>query len=511
MSASRNRFFVCVCVAMLTVGVAGAQGLDPVQAEEQGVDVGGQGDASVGQRTLQLGTESTRLLLIPESSNDRVMAFDADTGDLVDADFIPTDATNLSTPINAILNGDKSGILVSDQLEDVVQEYDLDGNYVGVFAPAGGVNNDILDNIRGIDLHPTSGNLLVTVGSGLNSDAIAEFDTAGNSVGNFVANGAGGLDSPFDILFGTDALVGGITSDAIHRYDPATGTHLGDLLTGVGFPEQLAFAPSNGNLLVANFSGSPSGIIEVQPDGTVVATYDVISGPRGVYELANGNLLVTDGDGVHEITRANTLVESKITGVSARFIELIEIPGANLVINEIDYDQAGTDTEEFLEIYNPTGSPVNLDGYTVELVNGSTDVIYDTIALPAVDLAPDDYFVICSNAATVPNCDLDDDPDTDFIQNGAPDAVGLRDGTGALVDAVSYEGDTTGYTEGSGVGLEDDDTIDYFSISRFPNGVDTDQNNVDLSGRCNSPGLPNFDTTSDCVQVPVELMSFTID
>ena len=31
-------------------------------------------------------------------------------------------------------------ILVSDQIDDVVQEYDLDGNYIGVFAPAGGAD-----------------------------------------------------------------------------------------------------------------------------------------------------------------------------------------------------------------------------------------------------------------------------------------------------------------------------------------------------------------------------------
>jgi len=509
MSASRNRFFVCVCVAMLAAGLAGAQSLDPVQAEEQGIDVGGQGGASVGQRTYQQTTEATQLLLVPDWSNDRVMAFDAATGDLVDENFIPTDAINLASPKAAILKADGTSILVCDQLRDAVQEYDLDGNYVGIFAPAGGVNTAVLDNARGIRYHPTTGSLLVTIGSGGNQDAVAEFDASGAYLGTFVAPGAGGVDSPFDILVDAEALVTASTSDAVHRYDASTGGHLGDLVTGIDFPQQVAIAPSNGNILIAVWGGS--FIREVQPDGTFVADYTIADDPRGVYELPNGNLLYANGSGVHEITRANTLVESKITGMSAQYIHLVEIPGANLVINEIDYDQAGTDTEEFLEIYNPTGSPVNLDGYTVELVNGSTDVIYDTIALPAVDLAPDDYFVICSNAATVPNCDLDDDPDTDFIQNGAPDAVGLRDGTGALVDAVSYEGDTTGYTEGSGVGLEDDDTIDYFSISRFPNGVDTDQNNVDLSGRCNSPGLPNFDTTSDCVQVPVELMSFTID
>jgi hypothetical protein len=103
---------------------------------------------------------------------------------------------------------------------------------------------------------------------------------------------------------------------------------------------------------------------------------------------------------------------------------------------------------------------VSLGGYTVELVNGTGGgaAVYQTVPLPVVDLADGDYFVICSNAATTVNCDLDVDPDTDLIQNGSPDAVALRDATGALVDTVSYEGDTGApYTEGSGVTRDDRD------------------------------------------------------
>ena len=73
---------------------------------------------------------------------------------------------------------------------------------------------------------------------------------------------------------------------------------------------------------------------------------------------------------------------------------------------------------------------------------------------------------------------------------------------GNLVDAVSYEGDTAGYTEGSGTGLVDDPAIDSSSISRFPDGVDTDQNNVDFSQRCATPGEANTAETTDCAPAP---------
>ena len=167
---------------------------------------------------------------------------------------------------------------------------------------------------------------------------------------------------------------------------------------------------------------------------------------------------------------------------------------AQLVINEVDYDQASTDTAEFVEIKNVSGAPVDLTGYTLELVNGSggNAVIYDTIALSAVSLAAGDFFVVCANAATVANCDLDDGPNTNFIQNGGPDAVGLRNAAAALVDAVSYEGDTLApYTEGSGTGLIDNPGTDDFGLSRSPDGTDTNQNNVDFDFCQITPGTAN--------------------
>jgi len=275
-------------------------------------------------RVAARGQMQTGILLVPESTNDRVMAFDPTTGDLIDPDFIPADPTNLSTPIHAVLSADGTLVLVSDQLEDVVQSYAVDtGAYVGVFAPAGGANTAILDNIRGIAVRPSDGHLLVSVGGGANDDAIAEFDTTGTYVGNFVANGAAGLDSPFDVTaFGADWLVGGITSDAIHRYD-AGGSALTNFSAINTFPEQVSVT-GGGNVLVGNFSGTEEGVVEYSSTGSLVGIYDPASlgGYRGAYELGNGNILTTNGSGVHEIDRSGNLVQTKIAGVSGRFIEL---------------------------------------------------------------------------------------------------------------------------------------------------------------------------------------------
>jgi predicted extracellular nuclease len=180
-----------------------------------------------------------------------------------------------------------------------------------------------------------------------------------------------------------------------------------------------------------------------------------------------------------------------LTAVVAFLALAAPAPAASttLVINEVDYDQPSTDTAEFLELKNVSASAINLDSYAVQLVNGTGGgaAVYQTIDLPEVSLATGDHYVICANAATTASCDLDI---VDSIQNGAPDAIGLRL-DGVLVDALSYEGSSGApYTEGSGVGLEDTGGSGE-GLSRCPDGTDTDQNNVDFLLRAITPGAAN--------------------
>lgn len=177
---------------------------------------------------------------------------------------------------------------------------------------------------------------------------------------------------------------------------------------------------------------------------------------------------------------------------------LLAVPAqAALVINEIDYDQPLSDTAEFIELYNSGPGAVALLDYSVVLINGNGGAVYNTYLLPDVSLAAGEFFVLCANSANTPNCSLQVTPPTDMIQNGAPDAVALYDAGSALIDAVSYEGDLAGYVEGSGVGLVDG-SIAFQSIARYPDGNDTDQNNVDFTVQCSTPGWPNPGSTEGC-------------
>jgi len=168
-----------------------------------------------------------------------------------------------------------------------------------------------------------------------------------------------------------------------------------------------------------------------------------------------------------------------------------------LVINEIDYDQPSTDRAEFIELKNVGSKSVDLTGVSVQLINGNGDSDYNTFGLPSQTLGAGDYFVICADPSNTPRCNLDVSPNTNLIQNGAPDAVAILF-AGTVIDAVSYEGDVLSVVEVSGDGLADSSSIEFVSISRFPDGVDTDQNNVDLSLRCTTPGQSNSVDSTSC-------------
>ena len=114
------------------------------------------------------------------------------------------------------------------------------------------------------------------------------------------------------------------------------------------------------------------------------------------------------------------------------FTFLISLTSFGQTINEIDPDQTGTDTAEFIEIkWTPNTS---LNGYIVVLFNGSSDTSYDTIDLATATTDADGLYVMFP---------------TGSIQNGADAAAIYQDlatnfpsGTGTtttnLIDAIVY-------------------------------------------------------------------------
>ncbi|KQC14889.1 MAG: hypothetical protein APR63_13210 [Desulfuromonas sp. SDB] len=253
------------------------------------------------------------VLLIPNSTDDYVGMFDPVDGTYLGVFIIEDTAGalyNFSTPINAV-QGPFGYIFVSDQVTDAVYGFDSLGNFLYVVA-----DTTYLNNVRGIDFRNDT--LFVTSGD----DYVAMFDGPMSFVGNFIQDGT----DPFDILFLEDSTclycdIQGST-DNVRQYDKDGANP--NVIFNISFPEQVQYDIAYpGHFLNAAFSDDQ--ITEFLIDGTIVNTWTWNS-PRGVFRLGNGNILVTDGIGVHELDSATgALVETEDSG-SYRFIELVDLP-----------------------------------------------------------------------------------------------------------------------------------------------------------------------------------------
>ncbi len=165
------------------------------------------------------------------------------------------------------------------------------------------------------------------------------------------------------------------------------------------------------------------------------------------------------------------------------------------VINEVDYDQAGTDTLEFVEIYNPGTTGVDLGEYTLELVNGNGGAAYESVALNeglGTDLLGAGELLVVGSAgalALVPQS-VKTIALPGAIQNGAPDGLRIVDAQGTLIDGLAYEGAMVGTGEGDYAPADLSDSA--ASLARCPDGADTDDNWTDFElVSAPSPGILN--------------------
>lgn len=343
----------------LTIANTGTEALEwsIEEAPEESAAAQALADLDPGRRQLL----RDGVLLIPDSGPDLVAAYDPETGDLLDPEFI-TYPESLGVTTHIILNVEQDGFLVSSQSDDVVYEFGLDGEFRGVFAPIGGEDNDILNNIRGMAISPW-GTVLVT--SALGGDRVVEFDADGELLGDFITDGAGGIGGPWSIVFREDDVLVSASRGNIYQYDH-TGAPLSVWNDEINFPEQI-HRQENGNLLAAAFL-SPSGVWEMDPDGATLDVYDAVGGNRGVYPLPNGNLLTTNSGGVHEIDRGSTLIETKPDDTGNRMItkvqrdrpceEPADVPW--LSVSDESGTTAAGESSEVTVLVDSTGLPAGL-------------------------------------------------------------------------------------------------------------------------------------------------------
>jgi predicted extracellular nuclease/endonuclease I len=126
---------------------------------------------------------------------------------------------------------------------------------------------------------------------------------------------------------------------------------------------------------------------------------------------------------------------------------------ADVFINEIHYDNAGSDVGEAVEIAGVAGT--DLTGWSIILYNGSNGTSYSSVSLSGI--IPDQQGGFGTQFFTKSG-----------IQNGAPDAFALVDNLGVVVEFLSYEGTLTA-TNGPANGLTSID-IGVAETSSTPTG-----------------------------------------
>ncbi|MBK3516029.1 lamin tail domain-containing protein [Carboxylicivirga marina] len=95
---------------------------------------------------------------------------------------------------------------------------------------------------------------------------------------------------------------------------------------------------------------------------------------------------------------------------------IVNHSNAQILINEIDPDQTGSDVAEFIELYNSSASSISLDGYELVLYNGSDNASYANYPLDIYSIEANGYFVIGNVAGA--------DISLSSLQNGT-DAIAL--------------------------------------------------------------------------------------
>ena len=180
---------------------------------------------------------------------------------------------------------------------------------------------------------------------------------------------------------------------------------------------------------------------------------------------------------------------------SISFMLMTSLAFGQLFINEIDYDQTGTDAMEYLEIAGLAGT---YNGIIVHFANGNNGgtAVYLTADLGTITLTDESngYGFYVVGSATVPNVDFTGAswPLTNLIQNGGdyPDGVMLSMG-GSIIDAVSYEGE-----------MNDTDGNPMESATGDFSGADSSMSRIGIDGSPweygpFSPGTVNTNQTFD--------------
>ena len=257
-------------------------------------------------------------------------------------------------------------------------------------------------------------------------------------------------------------------SDGRGSSDTATVTIT---VTGVNDAPDLALADTlvfenSIDVLTAAATDVDGDAVTYSISGTDAALF-VIDAATGALSFATGPDFEAprdaDGDNVYDIsvtaTDAGGLAATQDISVT-----IADVDEQTAYLNEIHYDNAGSDKGEFVEIAGVAGT--DLTGWSLVLYNGNGNKVYNTVDLTGV-LAGEG--ATGYNVARLPS---------NGLQNGNPDGMALVNADGQVVEFLSYGGTFTA-ADGPARGLtstdigvtEDSGTPIGYSLARQPDGT----------------------------------------
>jgi hypothetical protein len=291
------------------------------------------------------------------------------------------------------------------------------------------------------------------------------------------------------------------------RYDDLSGTiyHLRDSQFQITGEEELLLEGDDSSLMETDLVAGEYGVLlrdgwwmEKESDGNLEEVEAKLLTPNpSTVEIVGGE--TTDFTLRFEVEGKVLTIGKLRVDIEVSQAEMGDPPDASIpsvistvVINEVDYDQAGSDSGEFVEIYNPTASDVDTEGLSLELINGAdgTAQVYTTIDLSSAgDILPAGGYLVVGDSEVLANLpeDVLSVELSGSIQNGDPDGLRLLDG-GIVVDSVSYGGNIEDVTEGNSAPADTEEG----SVARCGNGEDSDNNDADFAVTDTAtPGLTN--------------------
>ncbi len=328
-----------------------------------------------------------------------IVLYNGSNGQTYDTDALPTPVVGscgtrgvvvIDYPANGIQNGSPDAIALVDASNNVVEYISYEGVFAATNGPAAGLTSTDIGALQ-------NGN--GPVGQSLQRNAAGVWALASSTFG--ACNDAGEEPPPAEVA--TVSVAPSSAAISVGGTQALTATAFDIASAPIA---NVPFTWASSNVLVATVSGS-----------------GVVTG-------------VAAGDAIISATAPNGVGGSSAVHVNA----ITQPPGSEFHINEIHYDNLGTDVDERVEIEGPAGA--SIQNFSIVLYNGNGGVTYGTPqvltgTLPASCGTRGVTFVAYPQ---------------DGLQNGSPDGIALLDAAGNVIDFISYEGPLTAFN-GPAVGL----------------------------------------------------------